>query len=119
MAADIRSFTEELMGIIPTNLSVNPYSGAFRLPTVGSRGVPGTGEASTDLIQSLQQAAVEFAEVYQRPDTEFETANLLAQKIEGSLLMQETLSILTQQRTDRLIDELQTLMEAKYGTEHN
>lgn len=119
MATSIHTFTEELMGIIPANLEVNPYSGTFRLPTVGSRGVPGTGTASTDIIQGLQKMAVQFAEAYQKPETDFETANKIAQSIEGSLMMEETLSIISKQKADRLLEQLQDLMEEKYGTQHN
>jgi hypothetical protein len=119
MAADIRAFTEELLEITPTNLEVNPYGGMFRMPTVGSRGVPGTGHASTDVTQNLRRAAVEFAEAYSQPDATLEKAKKLAQEIEGILMMEETLSILSASKADRLIGQLEGLMKEKYGTQHN
>ncbi len=116
---DIDKFTEELLEISPGYNMVNPFNKTLQMPVVGSRAIASSANSSTDLTNDLRKAAVEFAQTYKDDSTKNNKLEALSDKIEGLLMMEETLSVLSSQKVEQLINTLYELVEVKRGIEHN
>ncbi|HEX7633110.1 MAG TPA: hypothetical protein VF401_02155 [Candidatus Saccharimonadales bacterium] len=118
MSADLKLFVEEILGVNPQYKNFNIFAPGSNLPGMGGQAIATTGAANagTDTTHHLQQAVVEFAQAYNRDGILLEQLEKQAQTIQGLLMMEQTLSMLSEQKVDHLLQVLHTLMEAKRGT---
>lgn len=118
MAVDLTSFVEEIMGVNPQYKNFNIFAPGSNLPGMGGQAIATTGAANggTDTTQHLQHEVIAFAQAYVSSKVTIEQLEVLAQNIEGLLMMEQTLSMLSEQKVTHLIENLHTLMEAKNGT---
>jgi hypothetical protein len=117
MDAELKSFVEEILGVNPQYKNLNVFAPGSNLPGMGGQSIITTGasNAGTDTIHHLQLATAEFAQRYRQNEVTPEQLKEPAQKVEGLLMMSQTIEALSEQKTNHLIDALHTLMEAKYG----
>jgi hypothetical protein len=108
MEDKLQQFAEEIMGI------------CARFSSIFGRGLPGMSGASigsnnynsgTDVTDQLRLATAEFVKLYQGTDRH--GIKLQAEKIEGLLMMGQTLSVLSKQKVDYLIDNLHELAKGE------
>ncbi len=113
MSADLESFTIE---IFDTALQyINKYGGAASGAGEVSLSPTATSNSGMSITHDLQMATIEFDHLYKKADTPIEGLEESAKKIEGLLMMEETFSILGEQKVKHLVDTLRDLMETKVG----
>jgi len=84
-------------------------------------GMPGIGGGAAitegaitpgnDIVMQMRRQAAQFASVYSKHTDNKDDLKKYAQPIEGSILTLQTISIITADEADSLIDELYTLCE--------
>lgn len=120
MSDSLARFIEEVLGVNPQYKNFNIFAPGASLPGMGGQAIATTGAANagTDVVQHLRAAVIAFANAYAGGGTP-EGVYAAAQKVEGDLMMMQTLSMLSEQKVDYLVNGLHFLMEEKYGTQHN
>lgn len=94
------------------NISAQSAGG---LPGMGGRASisSGAGNSTANVMLDLQRATVDFGHLYERPGTTSEQITAAAQKIEGFLMVEQTLSMLTEKEATDIINELYDLVKER------
>jgi hypothetical protein len=108
---------EELTQFVNRILSIN--TPMFNL-LGGNQGMSGGAISSQSAFSSggnitlrLKNQTMAFAKAYQNRQTPTETVARLAQIVEGSLMAEATLSLITQAVVSQIINQLHDLLEAR------
>jgi shikimate 5-dehydrogenase len=96
-----------------------PRNGMYSLGLGGMSGgaasALGASGASSIVSDRLRGDVQRFAEAYQNKTASQENVVVLARVIEGSILSQQTLSVIDETTADALIDQLHDLISARSG----
>jgi hypothetical protein len=96
----LKQFMEDVLAITP------------RYGNLAADGIPGMGQAhpGARAVENLRQAAHAFAQAYLDRDTSDGEIESRAQALEAALHVTVTLSVTNSNVTDRLLEELDTLI---------
>jgi rRNA pseudouridine-1189 N-methylase Emg1 (Nep1/Mra1 family) len=76
----------------------------------------GPMSSSSDVTEELQRNTFSFAEAYEDTRSSRETVQQLANLVEGSLMTEEVLSVISDKEAVLLIDELHDLLKSRAST---
>lgn len=82
-------------------------------PLIRTHGVMTGGD---DVTQELQANTFSFAKAYMNPKTSKEELQQLAKAVEGSLITEEVLAVISDKYATALIDELQDIVEQRLAS---
>jgi len=75
----------------------------------------GAANAAADVVNDMRQVAIEFAKLYVEPTaTEDAKLELAASEIEAKLTVCVTLGVLSEEQANKLADEINDALEARY-----